>query len=84
MSSNERYIRKMRNNPIGWRIESLEAVARSMGIKVSKRGGSHVQFKALATRKTLAIPAKRPIKPVYIKKFLILIDDCMNKNETSN
>ena len=84
MSSVERYIRKMRNNPIGWRIESLEAIARTLGIKVSKRGGSHVQFKVVTTRKTLAVPAKRPIKPVYIKKFLVLIDDCLRNDETSN
>ncbi|MND04623.1 hypothetical protein D3C83_249830 [compost metagenome] len=38
------------------------------------RGGSHVIFSAHGVREIVSVPAKRPIKPVYIKRFLTLID----------
>lgn len=38
------------------------------------RGGSHVIFSATGVREILSVPAKRPIKPVYIKQFVALID----------
>ena len=38
------------------------------------RGGSHVIFSAPNVREIVSVPAKRPIKPVYIKHFIALID----------
>ena len=38
------------------------------------RGGSHVIFSAHGVREIVTVPAKRPIKPVYIKYFLALVD----------
>jgi hypothetical protein len=40
----------------------------------ANKGGSHVIFSASHVREIVSVPAKRPIKPVYIKKFLALID----------
>ena len=37
-------------------------------------GGSHVIFSAPGVREIVSVPAKRPIKPVYIKQFVALID----------
>ena len=37
-------------------------------------GGSHVIFRAPGVREIVSVPAKRPIKPVYIKQFVALID----------
>lgn len=50
MSKTNKILDQMRNNPRDWRIESLEAVAKRLGIKVRKPPGSHViikQFLAL-------------------------------------
>ncbi len=38
------------------------------------RGGSHVIFSTPGVREIVSVPAKRPIKPIYIKHFLALID----------
>jgi predicted RNase H-like HicB family nuclease len=38
------------------------------------RGGSHVIFSAPGVREIVSAPAKRPIKPVYIRRFVALID----------
>ena len=75
MSSIERYIRKMRNNPVNWRIESLEAVARSLDMNIRKSGGSHVVFEHEGSDILVSVPTRRPIKPVYVKQFIELIDD---------
>jgi hypothetical protein len=38
------------------------------------RGGSHVIFTAAGVREIVSVPAKRPIEPVYIKRFVALIE----------
>jgi uncharacterized membrane protein len=67
---------KMRRNQTGWRIEDLQAVAAESLIEWRRpgRGGSHVVFGAPGVREIVAVPAKRPIKPVYIRHFVALID----------
>jgi hypothetical protein len=69
-------LQKMRKNPRGWRIEELQAVAEENSVQWRRpgRGGSHVIFSAAGVREIVSVPAKRPIKPVYIKKFVALID----------
>ena len=64
---------KMRNNPRDWRIEDLQAIARVLGIEYRSSGGSHVVFRS-SCGIHLTIPARRPIKPIYIGQFLELID----------
>jgi hypothetical protein len=67
---------KMRKNPMGWRIEDLQMVASDHHItwRSPGRGGSHVIFGASGIREIVTVPSKRPIKPIYIKFFLALID----------
>jgi hypothetical protein len=69
-------LEQMRRNPMGWRIEELQTVAEANFIQWRRpsRGGSHVIFSAPGVREIVSVPAKRPIKPVYIKHFLALID----------
>lgn len=69
-------LQKMRKNPMGWRIEELQAVAEENSVEWRRpgRGGSHVIFTAPAVREIVSVPAKRPIKPVYVKQFVALID----------
>lgn len=64
----------MRANPRDWRIEDLESVARTFGINVRKPGGSHVIFEHTSVNEALSVPAHRPIKPVYVKAFVRLIE----------
>jgi hypothetical protein len=66
----------MRQNPHGWRIEDLMEVAEENGVEWRRpgRGGSHVIFSAADVREIVSVPAKRPIKPIYVKHFLSLID----------
>ena len=36
--------------------------------------GSHVIFYAPGVHEILSVPARRPIKPIYVQHFLALID----------
>lgn len=69
-------LQKMRKNRMGWRIEELQAVAEENLVAWRRpgHGGSHVIFSAPGVREIVSVPAKRPIKPVYIKQFVALID----------
>ena len=78
----------MRENQTGWRIDELESVADENGIAWRRpgHGGSHVIFSAAGVREIVSVPAKRPIKPVYIRQFLALIDSAaeVKQDESSN
>jgi hypothetical protein len=64
----------MRANPRDWTIADLEAVARAFGLHARKPGGSHVYFTHPAVPEGLSVPARRPIKPVYVRAFVRLVD----------
>jgi hypothetical protein len=74
MTKADKIIQKMRNNPDGWRIEELQTIARRFGIFWRHDGSSHCVFVSTAG-KTLPVPAKKPIKAIYIKKFLALLEE---------
>ena len=62
----------MQQNPRDWRIEDIQTVATYLGIDWIHDGGSHVIFRS-PYGEHLSIPAHRPIKPIYITKFLALV-----------
>lgn len=74
MTKADKALAKMKANPLDWRIEDLQAVARRLGIDWRHEGTSHCVF-VTASGKTLPVPAKKPIKPIYIKKFLLLVEE---------
>ncbi len=74
MSKAAKILEKMQNNPRDWRIESLKTVARAYEIVWRQRGTSHVVF-VRPDGRTLPVPARRPIKPIYIKKFAAFVLD---------
>ena len=69
-------LQAMRKNPVGWRVEELQAVAKERQVEWRRpgRGGSHVIFSVTGVREIVSVPAKRPIKLVYIKQLLALVD----------
>jgi predicted RNA binding protein YcfA (HicA-like mRNA interferase family) len=71
----------MRDNPRDWRIASLESVAAAAGVNVRKTGGSHVVFEHPTVVEALSVPARRPIKPIYIKRFIRFIDAVRSAHE---
>jgi predicted RNA binding protein YcfA (HicA-like mRNA interferase family) len=86
VSAAGKILRKMRRNPTGWRIDELQAVANESGVGWRRpgHGGSHVIFSASGVREIVSVPAKRPIKPVYIRQFLALIDNAVEVNQNEH
>ena len=72
----DKLLQKMRKSQAGWRIAELQAVAEAHRVdwRQPGRGGSHVIFSAAGVREIVSVPARRPIKPIYVKQFLALID----------
>lgn len=73
MSTAAKLLAAMRHNPLDWRIRELQVVARQYGIDWRHGGGSHCVF-VRSDGCTLPVPAHRPIKPIYIRRFVELVD----------
>ena len=72
----DKLLKKMKNNPRDdWQITDVEKLANRYGFSINRpRGGSsHVTLRHDSGRR-LTIPAHRPIKPVYIRKLVQMID----------
>ncbi|CAM4451797.1 MAG: hypothetical protein LEGION0398_MBIBDBAK_00760 [Legionellaceae bacterium] len=80
MSKIEKLLAKMRNNQCDWTIENIKTLAERYGFEYRQPGTSHVTFRSITGEK-LTIPAHKPIKPIYIKQFLALIDKIGENNE---
>ena len=63
----------MRRNPLDWQITQLQTVARQHGVDWRHEKSSHCVFVRRDGR-TLSVPAHRAIKPIYIRKFIELIE----------
>ena len=83
MTSTDKRFEKMRTNPRDWRIEDLRAVADSLGIEYKSAGGSHVVFRC-AHGSHVTVPAKRPIKPIYIKQFIVLVERSKEREDENS
>lgn len=76
MSSADKKIDAMRANPKGdWQIGDFETVALGLRMQVRKSGGSHVVFSHPKCRTRVTVPARRPIKPVYVRTFIEFVDE---------
>jgi hypothetical protein len=67
----------MRQNPrADWTMADVEAVCREHGVRCepSRGGSSHFKVFHPALAAKLTIPFRRPVKPVYIRKLVELID----------
>lgn len=73
MNTAAKLLAAMRRNPRDWQITDLQAVARQNGLDWRHQKSCHCVFTRDDGR-TLSVPAHRPIKPVYIRKFVEMID----------
>ncbi len=65
-------VEEMRRNPAGdWTVQDVERACRQAGalFMAPRGGGSHYKVAHPARPDILTIPARRPVKPVYIRKL---------------
>ena len=78
MSQARKRLEAMRGNPRGdWRIDDIETICRAYGVdcRSPSGGGSHYTVSHASQAEILTIPYNRPIKVIYIKKFVAFIDE---------
>ena len=73
MNTATKLLLAMRANPRDWRLDQLQTIAKQHGMDWRHDGTSHCVF-VRADGKTLPVPARRPIKAVYVKKFVALVE----------
>ena len=68
-------IKAMRANPRDWKIGDIERACQLYEIScTSPRRGSHYKLQHPRIDGILTVPARKPIKPIYIKLLLEMID----------
>lgn len=75
MSSIEKIIDKMKNQPNGIKFSEIERILNYMDFYETRQKGSHKRFKNNNTDETLTLPVQNPLKSVYIKQILKLLGD---------
>ena len=73
-------LERMRANPRNdWRLTDVETLANRYGLSINrpKGGGSHVTL-GHDSGLRLTVPARRPIKPVYIRRLVQMIAQLEN------
>ena len=73
MTKADKLLARMRNNPRDWQIADVKALADRFGIDHRQAGTSHVTF-SYPGLLPVSVPAHKPIKPIYIQRFLNLLD----------
>ena len=83
MGQGEKRLADMRRNPRdGWQIEDIRVVCKEFEIELkAPSSGSHYKVTHPARQEILTIPAKRPVKPVYIKQFVAFVDQLRTSND---
>lgn len=80
MPRGEKLLERMRDNPRDWRIEDVKTVCAAFGVAcTAPRKGSHYKVKHESQAEMLTVPARRPIKPVYIDDVVRFIDAVIAK-----
>ena len=74
MNTATKLLSAMRQNPNDWSMVKLLTAAKQHGLEVRSTGGSHHVFSHPSVKDPLSVPAHRPIKAIYIKRFVALID----------
>jgi hypothetical protein len=65
----------MRRNPAGdWTIEDVRTVCRQHGVNcTAPKRGAHYKVSHAGQAEILTIPARRPIKPIYIRALVAFL-----------
>lgn len=84
MTKAEKLLEKMRRNPADdWTIQDIRKLCDGLGWQclAPTGGGSHWKIVVPGSETILTVPARRPIKPIYIRKLLEFVKGAGDDNE---
>lgn len=73
MSKKEKLLNTIKNNPKNVRFKDLKKILEDIGYKAINRGGSHYVF-TKENSESLTIPYKKPVKIIYVKQVIKIIE----------
>lgn len=73
MSQKEKLLKSLKNNPKNVRFEELKKVLEGYEFKLCHISGSHHKFKKGSI--SVIIPYHKPLKEIYVKQVLSLIEE---------
>ncbi len=74
MSKRDKLINLIKNSPKNVRFEDLKKILEDIGYVARNRGGSHYVF-TKENSKPITIPYKRPVKIIYVKQVIRILED---------
>ena len=76
-------LERMRTNlRADWTIADIERVCRECGLTITApRRGSHYKIRDPQGGPTLTVPARRPVKPIYVKMLIALADQIRRRKD---
>jgi len=81
MTKREKRLQKLRQNPNNVSFEALQQVLLDFDFELKRSSGSHHTFSITidGTPHILVVPFRRPVKPVYVREALRLIERINNQ-----
>jgi predicted RNA binding protein YcfA (HicA-like mRNA interferase family) len=85
MTKREKLISRIRNNPKDVSLRDIRVLLEAFGFELIRIRGSHHIFVGMVSGEeiTLAIPSRHPVKVVYVKRVIEIIDEVV-KGEAGN
>ena len=74
MSKKEKLKKAISNNPKNVKFEDLKKILESIGYTARNGGGSHFVF-TKDNSITLTIPYNRPVKVIYVKQVIKILEE---------
>jgi predicted RNA binding protein YcfA (HicA-like mRNA interferase family) len=75
MARGDKLVEAMRNNPRDWAIEDIQRACKAAGLACdTPKRGSHYKIGHAQLATILTVPYNRPIKPIYIRELIKMID----------
>ena len=83
MSKRRKRLERLRQNPKNVSLEDLRTVLEDFGFEYKQTVGSHYTFSYMLDdqEKVLVVPFNRPLKPVYVKRALKIIDQMIEEQD---
>ena len=84
MTRTDKLLAQMRRNPAGdWTIQDIRKLCDRLGWQClpPSGGGSHWKIVVPGSEAILTVPARRPIKPVYVRKLLEFMKEAADDHE---
>lgn len=83
MARSDKRLAAMRANPrADWTIEDVRSLCKTYGLLFeAPRRGSHFTIRLPGSAHFAVVPSRRPIKPVYIREVVKLIDIVISRGD---